>query len=331
MSVISCERTTTVEGYSSILAIVQLKNDGMMSGVDDNVRLYFTFVREPQHGNTNANNDDEGSKRGAIPRVDVEGNNDDIDLDYHNQLDDESSYYSDDSGKRKRKNIKVNRKRRTWTKQQDETDYDDDDDDNHDDKASKDTGNNDHDKFTPKTIVTYKIDMSVDHGQKETLLGVDIYALGEHPSVEEAVPMMCYDDEEDGNEERHMNRMADDDDDDEGNNADDGCHDTEELTSKFRSRGQSLSKYDDEFEEIEVTDSDNLKGETGEGDRFAVVVHPQRFVAFLDRVNMNLNERSVIYFLLTFPLYEHEWDISSFVLSSTLDGGSVDDEADEEE
>ncbi len=37
---------------------------------------------------------------------------------------------------------------------------------------------------------------------------------------------------------------------------------------------------------------------------------------FLDRANINLNERSVFHFLLTFPFYEHEWDIAGFLLNA---------------
>ena len=95
MSVISCERTTTLEGYSSIHAIVQLKNDGMMKGVDDNIRLHFAFVREPQHNNTAKNGDSEGE---VILHADADDDdNHDVDVE-------ESGNYSDsdDAVKRKR-------------------------------------------------------------------------------------------------------------------------------------------------------------------------------------------------------------------------------------
>lgn len=286
MSVISCERTTTLEGYSSIRAIVELKNDGMMRGVNDNVRLHFTFVREPQQNDT-ANN--ETSKGEAVLRVDVvDDDNRDADIE-------ESNYTADDAGKRKRNDQNSEKcNKRTCTQQQDETDVD---------EISNDADNN-NESFTPKTIVTYKIDMSVDYGQMETLLGVDIYALGEHPSVEEAVPMMH---EEDGEDE-----MSDDDEEGDKSNTDSNGGEEER---------EALPQCNDDFEEIEMANSDDSAqgGDAGKGDRFGVFVDPQSIVGFLDRLNMNLNEQSVIYLLLTIPLYEHEWDMSGFVLSSMFD------------
>ena len=304
MSVISCERTTTLEGYSSIHAVVELKNDGMMREVNDNVRLHFTFVREPQQNNT-ANDGD--SKGEAVRHADTDDDNHDVDVD--------ESRYSDsgDAEKRKRNEGSEKSNKRTCTQQQD------------DDETSNDTTDNNNYSFTPKTIVTYKIDMSVDYGQMKTLLGVDIYALGEHPSVEEAVPMMH---EEDGGDEDEddVDQMAADGQDNESEAADcDGVE--EEERGVPNSKEKALSKGNDEFEEIDMEDTeDSAQGDAGKGDRFGVFVDPQSIVGFLDRVNMNLNEQSVIYFLLTLPLYEHEWNISGFVLSSFDDVEMDEDE-----
>ena len=41
---------------------------------------------------------------------------------------------------------------------------------------------------------------------------------------------------------------------------------------------------------------------------------------------MNANDQFVFRFLLMFPFYEHEWDVSGFLLSSLID-----DETDGEE
>ena len=261
-----------------------------MRGVNDNVRLHFTFVREPQQNDTTNN---EESKGEAILRVDVaDDDNRDEDI--------EESSFTEDAGKRKRNDQNNGEgNKRICTQQQDETDVD---------EMSNDTENN-NESFTPKTIVTYKIDMSVDYGQMETLLGVDIYALGDHPSVEEAVPMMH---EEDGEDE-----MSDDDDDDDDDEEGDESNGDRIGAEEER---EVLSQGNNDFEEIEMIDSDgSAQGDAGKGDRFGVFVDPQCIVTFLDRLNMNLNEQSVIYFLLTIPLYEHEWDMSGFVLSSMFD------------
>lgn len=62
------------------------------------------------------------------------------------------------------------------------------------------------------------------------------------------------------------------------------------------------------------------------GDRFGVFIDPKNVVAFLDRANINLNERSVFHFLLTFPFYEHEWDIAGFLLNALFDDDDQDDD-----
>ena len=254
----------------------------MMRGVKDNVRLHFSFVREPQQ-NTTTNNDDDDD---AILLSGTTNEN------RHNIDIDESSYSdSDDAGKRKRSQSGEKDNKRTCNQDQVETDG----------HASLDVDNG-NDSFTPQTIVTYKIDMSIDYGQMETLLGVDIYALGEHPSVEEAIPMMHEEDE----------------DEDIGNDSSSPDCDAIEIDAPS-------TKGD--LEEIEMSDTDdNSEENAGNGDRFGVFVDPQLIVGFLNHVNMNLNEQSVIYFLLTFPFYEHEWDISGFVLSSMFDEDDSDDD-----
>ncbi|KAL7524770.1 hypothetical protein ACHAXR_000710, partial [Thalassiosira sp. AJA248-18] len=195
MRVISCTRTTTLEGYSSIHAIVQLNNDGRMQGVKENVRLHFSFLREPQHHHHQSNT----TAAAAAGKADD---------------DDEKMVYdssSDDSKEENVKTIKQPSKKRqrttptSTTTTTTTTDVDDDKDEtaeneissnNNETSGDNNSMQNSNNNFTPKTIVTYKIDYSIDYGKMEQLLGVDIYALGKHPSVEEAVPMFDNDDEE---------------------------------------------------------------------------------------------------------------------------------------
>ena len=61
-------------------------------------------------------------------------------------------------------------------------------------------------------------------------------------------------------------------------------------------------------------------------DRFGVFVDPENVVAFLDRANINLDEKSVFHFLLTFPFYEHEWDIAGFIFDALFDDEDDDDD-----
>ena len=273
-------------------------------------------MREPQHSNT-ANDYGGDSKGGGgeagLQPVDADNADD-------NSSQDVVDDYSENPGKRKRgQGDEIDNKRTRLQQQEDERDEDCDDE----------VSNKDTDNFEPKTIVTYKIDMSIDYGQRETLLGVDVYALGHQPSVEEAVPMMSDEAEDDENEEDPQ-LMADE---DEGVDSDADCNGRRESNESSNMK-QPISKVNDtEFEEVEMadTDDDNVQeeGDVGRGDRFGVFVDPQCIVSFLDRINMNLNEQSVIYFLLTFPFYEHEWDLSGFILSMFDDGEMEHEEEDD--
>ena len=71
----SCHRTATPAGYSSISAVLQLDNDGRMQGVEDNVGLPFDFLREPRRSSRG------GCVGAAAPVIDDIDNDDDVEDD----------------------------------------------------------------------------------------------------------------------------------------------------------------------------------------------------------------------------------------------------------
>ena len=270
LQVMSCSRTSTIEGYSSIHAVVQLNNDGKMQGVKENVRLHFTFLREPQH-------ESDGDEDDEVIYADAD------------------EYSSDGCGEESKSNEQPTKKRKR-TAAKDDSPLPSDRDSN----------------FTPKTIVTYKIDYSVDYGKMEQLLGVDVYASGKHPSAHEAIPIID-------------DSSVDEANDDEANGCDD---DSNHCLGNNCCKGEEndTKKSPTHFEEVEMSDDDDnscnnedVKNDDSQRDRFGVFINPENVVAFLDRTNINLNEQSVFYFLLTLPFYEHEWDISGFLLSALFD------------
>ena len=321
LRVISCTRTATPEGYSSIQAVVQLDNDGKMDGaVEGYVRLHFTFLREPQHDVVTG---DDNGEHNEIFYADAD--------DYFSDDDDHDGEDSTGNEQPSKKRKRASKDTATpasagATKESDETDDEIIGDDEQNNKATEDSqaisaGDK---KFTPKTIITYKIDYSIDYGKKEQLLGVDIYALGEHPSPEEAMPMINdeVDEEEDG-AENYSEPMNED------------KVGPDNNTSTKEKDKQSPSSAE-EFEDIEMSDDDdnnpnNEENSTENGDRFGVYINPENVVAFLDRTNMNFNEQSVFYLLMTLPFYEHEWDISGFLLSALFDEEDDEENEDEEE
>ena len=316
LHVISCTRTSTLDGYVRVHAVVELRNDGRMDKcVNENIRLHFTFLREPQHNDAvNESNADENAvessreeDRDSNGKQSSEMNNDNTNSD------------DEQPAKKKRKGV---------TKQNNESFFD-----------SKDETADDiiHTKqsnlcLTHKTIITYKIDYSIDYGKMEQLLGVDIYALGEHPSVETAVQMFDDDDDdddvEDDMEEGTDQHLMKDNDEEARNNSCGGCCDTKGACTKMKDNSikqkQSTNNTTD-FEDIEMSDDDDNSNccndiedndNNNRADRFGVYINPENVVSFLNRANINFNEQAVFYFLLTFPFYEHEWEIAGFILSA---------------
>ncbi len=322
MTVISCTRSTTQDGYSSIQATVQLKNDGQMS--IDHVKLYFSFLREPQHASfTDPNRPvDNGSDNTIYTGKDY-------------------VVFSEEK-ESKNKDGKTQRKKSKRKFEEEEFDSE------HETKKSKQSNEcklpdnevgiqtNDNDEiFSPKTIVTYKIDFSVDNGKIEPLLAVQVLALGDHPSVEPAVPMDQdddddYDDEEVEGADAEIDAHCNDCGIDGGSIGMKEKNGSGKLDTRLNNNHKEGKENVDEFVEVNCEDGDNID----RADRFGVLIEPVNVVKFLDLTTLNLNDQSVFYFLMTFPFYEHEWDISGFLYSAVFDGDEdeeVDDCCDEGE
>lgn len=260
LSVVSCTRTTTLDGHSSIRAVVQLSNDGKMKGVDGNIRLHFCFLREPQHYSKAAENNAPAAEASDEPEK-----------------------------KRKRPN-----------EGESEEDCD---------RLAPDSER----QFEPNTIVSFQLDYSVDHGKMDQIFQVDVYASGRAPSIEEAIPII---DEEDGEDEEDL----------EESNGGDGWSGI--LATLDGDAKAPPPKGTDEYEEVQMEDDASADQASDSADRFGVFIHLENVVAFLKRSGLRLNEHSVFYFLLSFPFYEHEWDISGFLLSML--GDEDDDDEDEQ-
>ena len=293
----------------------------LMQGVKNNVRLHFKFAREPQQ--RIKNDDDEDVE---VFLEDSEGNVPETYDGYDGHRRDGSS--DNDVGPERPQAEHTTCKKRKRA-------VNDSSPSINDKGSTKDViENNNCDSgvcgapmdtirnkpHTPKTIITYTIDYSVDFGRMERLLGVDIHALDEHPSLEEAIPLLS-------EEEEEQNEEVEDNDSEKGDE------------SVVQRKNNIASRNDAEYEEVDMSDDEdddsppieNKNSPSCGGDRFGVYIHPENVVAFLDRTNLNLNDRSVFYFLLTFPFYEHEWDIPGFVCGALFDDDDDDDDDNDEE
>lgn len=199
MSVISCSRCATKDGYSSIEAVVEISKDPLMTNVQEGLRLTFRFQREKIYSEKESGED----KMGLL--------------------------------------------KRSTSKSLDK-------------------------KQKSPTHVTYDIDFSKDHGENKRLLTVEVFAKRDYPSVEPAQPM-------DDNES-----MVD-------------ADDAEIL---------ELPAKENNVESMSIEDS--------EADRYAAFADPDAMQEFLVCANLDFAAENALFFLMTFPFYEHEWDIFGFLL-----------------
>ena len=330
LHVISCTRTATLDGYVRVYAVVELRNDGRMDKcVNENIRLHFTFLREPQH--------DDFANESSVDENAVESSSEEQDSNAKQSSErnnDNSNSDTEQPAKKKRKGM---------NKHDDVSPIDSKDETADDIIHTQQSNNCNSQGLTPKTIITYKIDYSIDYGKMEQLLGVDIYALGEHPSVETAVQM--FDDDDDDNDNEEVNDDMEEgtyehllkDDEEARNNSCGGCCDTKGACNKMKDNSVKQSTNNkSEFEDIEMSDDDDNsnccnkddiedKDDNNRADRFGVFINPENVVSFLNLANINFNEHAVFYFLLTFPFYEHEWEIAGFILSALGEDEEEDD------
>ena len=202
------------------------------------------------------------------------------------------------------------------------------DDDDDDGNASMATGTNTIGVKAHKgTRVMYSIDFSRDYGQKQRLITIEVMASGEAPSAEQAIPM---------------------EDDDDDNSKGDREEDDEDVWEDYDEDGEpeeeSAEKMDAEDEKgAEATyklKSENASKKTaanvmttfvGDGkDRYAAYVDPESLYEFLSCTGLLFDEATTIYFLMTFPFFEHEWDLLGFLLDAVFGGDGGDDSGEEE-
>jgi hypothetical protein len=134
-------------------------------------------------------------------------------------------------------------------------------------------------QFSP-THIAYNIEVSRDYGKKERLLGVDVYAAGNSPSVEQAIVI---DDDDSENYEEF---------DDEGN-------------AVQKKETHSKSNKEQDFYDCLLCDG---------RDRFDAYLDPDCMDKFLEWTGLWMDFENLLFILMSFPFYEHEWDIMGFLL-----------------
>ena len=178
----------------------------------------------------------------------------------------------------------------------------------------------------------YSIDMAHNYGPKERLLTIEVSACGDSPSVMQALPMGM----NDGDEY--------DDDDDDGLDMDmefDQDGEQTKTTITCRTDGTDGTERNNE--------TNNDDDDADQRDRYLAYVDPDVFVRFISGVRSTIEEKKnddddddddeeeedgfdmdMLWLLLTFPYYEHEWDLVVFLMDCLgLDGDDVSDDHDD--
>ena len=244
MKVISASRNVTKE-QSTIETVVEIRKDNRMRGVEDSIRLTFSFQRSQVHRIKNKSKVVLSNNGGIM------------------ECSDEEIVGKDNKKKRRRPN------------------------------------EDDHLEGELGTTLTYFIDVSKDHMQKERLIEIVIEAVGLSPSIESAIPF-----EVDGDESMLVEEF-----DDNGN-----------LVAKqpHISNNQENESENDENDLDTKTEEDGDEYESR--DRFSAFVDPQTLENFFKSSGLDLDVQNSLFLLMSFPYYEHEWDIFGFLLECVFGG-----------
>lgn len=158
----------------------------------------------------------------------------------------------------------------------------------------------------------YSIDVARDNGPRQCLMWVQVYADGNRPNNHQAAVNL---EDGDGDEEDGWEDMSDGDDDDEQDmkRLRKSSHTTTATALKDQpsKKGSKIhSKEDNEDEDEE---------EEQQSDRFIAAMDPNALHQFLEWIDLDsINEDTAYFLLMTFPFFEHEWDVVGFVLDSVF-------------
>ena len=88
--------------------------------------------------------------------------------------------------------------------------------------------------------------------------------------------------------------------------------------------GNVTQEGDEDIDEISMGTSSERRGSA---DKYIAYADPDNIEEFLRVSGLQLNAENTIFFLMTFPYYEHEWDIFGFLLDCVF---GVDEEGSDE-
>lgn len=161
--------------------------------------------------------------------------------------------------------------------------------------------------------VWYSIEISKNHGPRENLLVVQVWGPGDVPCT--TSPAVCINAEA---EEDMWEDIEDDDDNVEGKSIK-GRDRTEMMSDESSPRTHKKPKIGSAQEDTKDDDDSSEYRETH--DSYMAFLDPDLLHSFIDEAKIGPIEEGTAFFLLmTFPFYEHEWDLVGFVLDEIIGG-----------
>lgn len=168
--------------------------------------------------------------------------------------------------------------------------------------------------------VWYSIDLSDGIRPVQSLLWVQVWADG-HRRAEHLAAVNL---EEDGDADADADGWEDIDDEDE-----DGEEDMKQEQKRQRMEDENVEQRE------KSNDPSSLDATTERADRYVAGIDPdvlQTFVRWIGLMGTDGSSEVTIFFLLmTFPFFEHEWDIIGYLLESVFGSASDDDDDNDEE
>jgi hypothetical protein len=157
--------------------------------------------------------------------------------------------------------------------------------------------------------ISYTIHLSKDHGEREQLMTVEVWAPGDGPSQEKAEPLVADgDDWEDMDEREEM--------DEEGGKSDDDDMDAQPDETK-----------EDEMDSPPLQQGELAKrAASSKSDKFAAYIDPDALENLTEWSSLELSVPEYFFLLMTFPFYEQEWDLVGFVLDTVFSDDDGDDD-----
>jgi len=154
--------------------------------------------------------------------------------------------------------------------------------------------------------VWYSIDLNRDNGPNERVLWVQVLAAGQTPSHLPAENM----DQDDDDDEEWEEMDAED------NDREASIEEEDENSSDSKRHGTSIEIGLDQ--ESAINDDDESR------DKYVAGMDPEVLGRFLQWTQLGpMDEATAFFLLMTFPFYEHEWDLVGFVLDAVF--GFTDD------